>query len=212
MSRLFVALVALAACAESTPKASLLPGTSPPPADIALYDLAEGGTFNVVVSGAGPGDDIRFLVSRTAGLGGPCVGAVCVDVLAPITIGIESADGAGDAEVSRVLPASLVEGDLLFFQAIHLAGVDSYVTPLTFGYVGSGLCLTVDPSDVNYDRYEGTASDNSCVFDADCTMSGCSGEVCAAVEIPTTCDFLPDPPTGSCGCVSGQCAWNDVCP
>ena len=71
-----------------------------------------------------------------------------------------------------------------------------------------GSCsATVDPSDRYYDRFEGTHLDNSCVSDSDCVVGGCSGEVCAAESGYTTCEGLSSVPSGSCGCVAGQCIW-----
>ena len=51
-----------------------------------------------------------------------------------------------------------------------------------------------------------------CTTDADCVVSGCSGQVCAAESVITTCDWRPEyacygEPTTSCGCNNGQCGW-----
>ena len=71
---------------------------------------------------------------------------------------------------------------------------------------------TVSPRDAYYDRFEGTASANRCETSADCVVGGCSGEVCAAETVYTTCEVLPYGPEGGCGCVEGQCVWNrDSC-
>jgi eight-cysteine-cluster-containing protein len=61
-------------------------------------------------------------------------------------------------------------------------------------------------SDLKYDRYEGTLVRNTCAADAECTVSGCSSEVCAAESTTTTCDVV-EKPAGACGCVAGQCIW-----
>lgn len=96
--------------------------------------------------------------------------------------------------------------------------------PLTFlmGAEGSGCdpdpddCVgpncevceaTVDPNDQYYGRFEGTGFNNVCNTDADCMVGGCSGEVCAAESVFTTCEALPYGPTGSCGCLDGLCQW-----
>lgn len=56
-------------------------------------------------------------------------------------------------------------------------------------------------------------SGNECVTDADCFRTGCSGQICAAQQIATTCEYLPeyacyDAPTTSCGCNSeGLCGF-----
>lgn len=67
----------------------------------------------------------------------------------------------------------------------------------------------VSESDALYERVEGTALANACGSDADCMKTGCSGEVCAAEEITTSCE-VQDWPQGAdadCGCVDGQCVW-----
>jgi eight-cysteine-cluster-containing protein len=63
------------------------------------------------------------------------------------------------------------------------------------------------PGAVNYDRFEGTSFQNACSSDSDCLESGCSGEVCAAENVNSTCDVQLDKPTGGCGCVEGLCIW-----
>jgi len=68
---------------------------------------------------------------------------------------------------------------------------------------------TVDPSNAYYGRFEGIGFQNSCATDADCMVGGCSGEVCAAEPVFSTCEVLPTMPNGSCGCHNGQCVWND---
>lgn len=75
----------------------------------------------------------------------------------------------------------------------------------------AGGCAGADPNSVYFDRFEGTSVDNTCVTDQDCGVSGCSGEVCAADIVFTTCESLPEFPSGSCGCVQGECIWS-VCP
>jgi eight-cysteine-cluster-containing protein len=67
---------------------------------------------------------------------------------------------------------------------------------------------TVDPNDAYADRFEGIGLDNSCSDDADCQLGGCSGEICAAEIGDSTCEELPYLPTGSCGCVLGECIWH----
>jgi len=68
---------------------------------------------------------------------------------------------------------------------------------------------TVDPNSPFFDRFEATGFANSCVTDADCLIGGCSSEVCAAEPVATSCDSLPEHPSGSCGCIAGQCIWNE---
>lgn len=69
---------------------------------------------------------------------------------------------------------------------------------------------SVPPDDRYYARFEGTSADNRCRTGADCLRSGCSGEVCAAERVATTCEGLPYGPSGDCGCVDGQCLWHTL--
>ena len=52
----------------------------------------------------------------------------------------------------------------------------------------------------------------SCASDADCFVSGCSGQICASEDVATTCEWLDEyacykAPTTSCGCQDGFCGW-----
>jgi eight-cysteine-cluster-containing protein len=53
----------------------------------------------------------------------------------------------------------------------------------------------------------------ACTSDDECAATGCSGQVCAAEPVLTTCEFRPeyacfqDPAITSCGCNEGQCAF-----
>ena len=70
---------------------------------------------------------------------------------------------------------------------------------------------TVLSSNSRYNRFEAPRFDNVCTVDTDCFRTGCSGEVCAAENVPTTCEAIVRP-EGTCGCVSGVCRWNvEVC-
>ncbi|MFN3198282.1 MAG: hypothetical protein ACE366_07660 [Bradymonadia bacterium] len=78
------------------------------------------------------------------------------------------------------------------------------------GAGGGGMCEDIpvfSPEDPMYDRYEGTGANNACRQDADCMPSGCSGEVCAAEPVASTCEAIA-PAGGACGCVEGQCIWH----
>jgi eight-cysteine-cluster-containing protein len=52
-----------------------------------------------------------------------------------------------------------------------------------------------------------------CGSDTDCVQTGCSGQICAAQEVITTCEFreeyacYQDPAVTTCGCNDGQCAF-----
>ena len=53
----------------------------------------------------------------------------------------------------------------------------------------------------------------ACSSDAECFQTGCSGQVCAAEEVLTTCEFreefacFQDPAITTCGCDGGRCAF-----
>jgi eight-cysteine-cluster-containing protein len=66
---------------------------------------------------------------------------------------------------------------------------------------------TVSTDDPLYNRFEGIGLDNTCETALDCVVSGCSGEVCAAEGVATTCEALFNTPSGSCGCLDGVCQW-----
>ena len=52
-----------------------------------------------------------------------------------------------------------------------------------------------------------------CVTDADCIITGCSGQVCASEPVITTCEWREeyacyhDPNITTCGCNQGTCGW-----
>jgi len=52
-----------------------------------------------------------------------------------------------------------------------------------------------------------------CESDADCVRTGCSGQVCAAEQVFTTCEFreeyacYQDPAVTTCGCDAGRCGF-----
>ncbi|UQA60300.1 hypothetical protein [Polyangium aurulentum] len=68
----------------------------------------------------------------------------------------------------------------------------------------------VPPSHQLHARLEAPNARNACTSDGECMKSGCSGEVCAAEAVNTTCE-MPEggfPVQGAnCGCVAGQCQW-----
>ena len=65
---------------------------------------------------------------------------------------------------------------------------------------------TVDPDDPMYGRWEAPDYDNACWTDEQCVVGGCSGEVCAAEDVATTCEVVDTPP-GECGCLQRECVW-----
>jgi len=76
------------------------------------------------------------------------------------------------------------------------------------GTVGDGSCQpSVTEGDFLYERFEAPEYDNRCRRHRDCFNSGCSGEICAAEVMESTCEMLPTLPRGECGCADGQCIW-----
>ena len=66
---------------------------------------------------------------------------------------------------------------------------------------------TVTEDDSYYNRFEAPDADNRCRSHRDCSASGCSGEICAAEAMGSTCEGLPRHPEGTCGCVDRECQW-----
>jgi eight-cysteine-cluster-containing protein len=179
---------------------------------LTLQNFSEGGTYTLRASGVAPNEQVRFIASRTVG-DGPCAGTTCADLVSPQTLGTANASLMGIAELQRPTPSSFATGEYLLFQAVVVDPVAGYVSPVVLGMVEDPTCLTVSPTDGYYDRFEGTAGDNTCVVDRDCVVGGCSAEICAATLMPSTCELLPYLPSGDCGCVQGVCVWNDgTCP
>jgi eight-cysteine-cluster-containing protein len=110
--------------------------------------------------------------------------------------------------VEAKLPA---DGTYLIVAAEYFARKGYFDLTLNGPTVG-GECRapTVKPTDRYYNRFEGTHAKNDCQTDADCVVGGCSGEVCAAEGVISTCEALPVGPSGACGCVAGQCQWHDA--
>lgn len=70
---------------------------------------------------------------------------------------------------------------------------------------------TVATTSSRYNRFEAPRFRNACTADTECFRTGCSGEVCAAENVPTTCEAITRA-EGTCGCVAGACVWNvEVC-
>lgn len=61
----------------------------------------------------------------------------------------------------------------------------------------------------------GTSTEERCDEDRDCQPSGCSSQVCGAVEndVATTCEYRlcynPDPYGLRCGCLNSLCQWSE---
>lgn len=63
---------------------------------------------------------------------------------------------------------------------------------------------------------EGSTAEYECTTDSDCSVGGCSGEICSiAGETEgtiTTCEFKEEYvcfDLTSCGCVQNKCAWRE---
>lgn len=66
---------------------------------------------------------------------------------------------------------------------------------------------SVDEDNPRFGRFEAPDADNACTTDLDCVVGGCSGEVCAAEPLASTCEVVEPLPAGECGCVDGACQW-----
>lgn len=90
-----------------------------------------------------------------------------------------------------VLGSGVVDG-----QCVEIAGCD-----------GAGHALFADVASCQ------AACLPECVAHEDCKPTGCSGQLCAATDMVTTCEYRPEfacyaePGVTQCGCFAGQCAW-----
>lgn len=89
-------------------------------------------------------------------------------------------------------------------------GVDFSIIP------GEGYFITMHQSVSNIHTEILSSPDNQwgeCVTDADCIITGCSGQVCASQPVITTCEWREeyacyhDPNITTCGCNMGICGW-----
>jgi fibronectin type 3 domain-containing protein len=77
------------------------------------------------VVGARPGEVVSFLFSAIGEGAGPCateIGGLCVDISGPALFGEATADALGTATVSRTIPAEMLAGHTLAFQAVIRRG------------------------------------------------------------------------------------------
>jgi eight-cysteine-cluster-containing protein len=96
---------------------------------------------------------------------------------------------------------------------------------LGFGMFG-GACTTISGCDAGplslfeteracRDACE-AAPPPECSSDADCAQTGCSGQVCAAETVFTTCEYrdeyacFQDPAVTACGCDAGRCGFDQT--
>ena len=60
------------------------------------------------------------------------------------------------------------------------------------------------------------AEPGACSSDDDCVQTGCSGQICAAEDVVTSCEFrdefacFQDPEITTCGCDGGRCAFAET--
>lgn len=204
-------LLFLAACAPSMselPQDMLAPAGS---LGITVSDIEPGMPATATVDNAIPGSRVGLYRGQLGN--GPCYQGVCAGITNPQLIATVVAPTTGSVNFSGVVPATAVPGTFMHFQAFSLDGTPASSSAVVSAEVLGSTCATADPSDSLYGRYEAPNADNACTVDSDCMVSGCSGEVCAADSLFTTCDFVPGP-GGSCGCVNNVCIWNDpsACP
>ena len=116
---------------------------SPPPLILSVSGFAPGGTLEVSVEGANPGDTVWFLRSSSVGPG-PCpagLGGLCLDLKRPILMGRTTADPLGTAEVVVPLPATVVSGMTMHVQALASDGIaDHYTSKVVTTTASSGGC------------------------------------------------------------------------
>lgn len=131
------------------------------------------------VSGAAPGDLVRFVYS-TSGIGnGPClavIGGLCLDVLGPLhQFGSATANGLGTASLEVFVPAGAPQ-IFLFTQAVIDRGASSVKTntitaPVLAGALdddGDGFCdgtVCADPAAIPGDCNDDEADVNPAVTD-----------------------------------------------
>lgn len=143
--------------------------------------------------------------------------------LAPYDAGTPCPDADGDGQCDEDDPTCNADGSVLTCRRVAPSCPRGTVPEVREGCY-TDRCVTwaecadcearptVPADDPLYDRFEGTGFANRCATDADCVVGGCSGEVCAAESVATTCELLPYGPEGGCGCVDGQCVWHvDSC-
>jgi eight-cysteine-cluster-containing protein len=98
------------------------------------------------------------------------------------------------------LAAALVSFSVQGCYESHVRGPDGTI-------IGDSCRPSVDEGDTYYMRFEAPDHDNSCRRHSDCSIGGCSGEICAAEAMASTCELLPTHPRGECGCAGGECIW-----
>ncbi|MCB9683035.1 MAG: FG-GAP repeat protein [Alphaproteobacteria bacterium] len=115
--RSWVVACALAAChADATLP---VPAAPPPPPTLTVSGLVVGQPAFVVLSGLTAGAPVRFFVSAAGQGSGPCApgGTPCLDLVHPFTLGVATANAAGEAEVAFTVPASVPPSAVASFQA-----------------------------------------------------------------------------------------------
>lgn len=105
-------------------------------------------------------------------------------------------------------------------ECVDLAGLNFGPCDAVLGWgVQAGRCTQLSGCDAGGFKLFATGEEcrkactPECSADAECMRTGCSGQICAASDVITTCQFLPeyacygDPAITQCGCNAGQCGW-----
>ena len=104
----------------------------------------------------------------------------------------------------------LAAGCFLFFSA---KPVNHKNTELLFDLNNDVQIEIRDMNQVPKEYYSGNSrySKGECQIDNDCSITGCSSEMCTAdSSIMTTCEILtnaPDKNKYACGCIKDRCGW-----
>jgi eight-cysteine-cluster-containing protein len=130
-----------------------------------------------------------------------------------VMVGMLAACGTGDEDANSATDS---RQDLLTkSQAREQLGQGAldYDPCERYGWYGDGECDDFCP---NPDP-DCAATISGCVTHADCTVGGCSGQLCGSVndELISTCEYLPeyacyDQEYTECGCFDGQCGWQQT--
>ena len=205
MKHQLLAIALLGACNTAAPQPELSPSQMQgPPLILSVPELYQGIGAEFTMTGANPGDLIVLAVSRAPASGADeCLTRrpqICFSLERPRLIARTRADMSGNATLNVTVPATLPEGEVLWFQARAWDGQSSYASSRGLGVVSSGDCPQI-LADFNQE----TALVRSCTQDSDCgqvmtgTSCGCTRDWVANLNADLTqfYDLLSD--AGSCG-------------
>jgi hypothetical protein len=137
--RLLLPLVLFGACAPDDPS-TLADGEVPPPLTPSLFvsPLLSGADMTMVVTDATPGANVWYLLSTVGQGNGPChpVYPDCASLSQPVIfVGRKTADGAGNASLTRTVPPTW-DNEIITFQAFVEDGTDSGMSNVVERLIG----------------------------------------------------------------------------